>query len=71
MPTLNERVLHKLGSRGSVVVAVPGDWLRYYGLKPGDKVQVIADGELTIPPLKRQQNDQTEISGGHQREASR
>lgn len=60
MPTLNERILHKLGSRGSVVVAVPQDWLRYYGLKPGDRAQVIADGELTIRPLKRQEDAETE-----------
>jgi len=61
MPTLNERVLHKLGSRGSVVVAVPQDWLRYYGLKPGDKVEVIANGELTIRPLKGNDNGKAEI----------
>lgn len=56
MPTLNERILHKLGSRGSVVVAVPRDWLRFYGLKPGDKVEVIADGDLIIRPLVVENN---------------
>lgn len=63
VPTLNERILHKLGSRGSVVVAIPQDWLRYYGLNPGDTVEVIADGDITIRPLKRQKNVKTETAG--------
>jgi bifunctional DNA-binding transcriptional regulator/antitoxin component of YhaV-PrlF toxin-antitoxin module len=53
MPTVNERILHKLGPRGSVVVAVPQDWLRYYGLKAGDRFDVIANGDITIRPKRR------------------
>ncbi len=38
--------------KGSCVITLPKAWLRYFGLKPGDKLEVIANGELTIHPLK-------------------
>jgi bifunctional DNA-binding transcriptional regulator/antitoxin component of YhaV-PrlF toxin-antitoxin module len=39
--------------RGGLVVTVPKGWAEYYGLTAGDKLEMIADGELTIRPLKR------------------
>lgn len=52
MPTLSVRTVIDLG-QGSYIICLPRAWLRYYGLKPGDKLEVIADGELTIRPLER------------------
>jgi bifunctional DNA-binding transcriptional regulator/antitoxin component of YhaV-PrlF toxin-antitoxin module len=50
MPTLTLRKLIKFGQRG-MVVTVPRGWVRYYGLKAGDRLEVIADGELRIRPV--------------------
>jgi bifunctional DNA-binding transcriptional regulator/antitoxin component of YhaV-PrlF toxin-antitoxin module len=35
-------------------ITVPIWWLRHHGLKPGDKVEVVANGELTVRPLPRE-----------------
>ncbi|MDP2949712.1 MAG: AbrB/MazE/SpoVT family DNA-binding domain-containing protein [Chloroflexota bacterium] len=35
-------------------ITVPVWWLRLHGLKPGDKVEVVANGELTVRPLPRE-----------------
>ena len=51
MPTLTIRKLIKFGD-GGVVITVPKAWIRYYGLRAGDKLEVIADGELIIRPEK-------------------
>jgi len=51
MPTLTQRKLIKFGD-GGLVITVPKAWIRYYGLKVGDKLEVIADGELIIRPVK-------------------
>ena len=47
MPNLFKRRLIKSG-KASLVVVIPKSWLRYYGLRAGDRLQVIADGELII-----------------------
>ena len=47
MPTLVERTLFKIGD-GGFAVTLPKAWIRYYGLKPGDRVEVIANDDLTI-----------------------
>ena len=52
MPTQTIRKLIKFG-RDGVVMTVPREWIRYYGLKAGDRLEVIADGELTIRPERR------------------
>lgn len=52
MPGLSERTVIDLG-QGSYVVCLPKAWLRYYGLKPGDKVEVISNGEITIRPKRK------------------
>ena len=49
MPSLNERKLISIG--GSLLISVPKAWRDYYGLKAGDVVVVIANGELRISPL--------------------
>ena len=61
MPTLARRKLIKFGEAG-LVLTVPRAWARYYNLKPGDKVEIEANGELTvrIPPVKEQGNEETD-----------
>ena len=49
MPTLRKQKLIPMG-QGGLVVTVPKAWRDYYGLKPGDVVTVIANGELRISP---------------------
>jgi len=68
MPILEERMVYRVG-KSSLAITLPQSWLRYFGLKPGDKVEVIGNGELTIRPRKRQENDKAEsgqaASSGH------
>jgi len=47
MPIMVERTLFKIGD-GGFAVTLPKAWIRYYQLKPGDKVEIIANDELTI-----------------------
>ncbi len=49
MPTLAKRKLIKFGESG-LVLTVPKPWARYYGFKPGDKVEIVADVELVVRP---------------------
>lgn len=49
MPILVERRLMAMGDNG-LVVYIPTAWARYYGLRKGDIVEVVANGELTIRP---------------------
>ena len=53
MPTLTLRKLIKFGQTG-LVITIPKSWIRYYKLKAGDRLEVIADGELMIRPMARQ-----------------
>ena len=52
MPTLTLRKLIKFGQTG-LVLTIPRGWSRYYDLKPGDRLEVIADGELIIRPVMK------------------
>lgn len=55
MPTLTERSVIDMG-QGSYIVTLPKYWIRYYGIKPGDKLEVITNGDLTIRlPLNRKE----------------
>lgn len=45
-PILVERSLFKIG--GGFAVTLPKAWVRYNNLKPGDKVEVIANKDVTI-----------------------
>ena len=47
MPILVERTLFKIGN-GGFAVTLPKAWVRYYKLRPGDKVEIIANDDLTI-----------------------
>ena len=47
MPIKVERTLFKIGE-GGFAVTLPKAWINYYQLKPGDKVEIIADDALTI-----------------------
>ena len=47
MPIKVERTLFKIGE-GGFAVTLPKAWIRYYNLKPGDKVEIIANDVLTI-----------------------
>lgn len=62
MPTLNERAVINLG-QGSYVITLPKAWLRYFGIKPGDRLEVITNGELIIrPPRQREcQSDHAKL----------
>ena len=46
MPILVERSLFKIG--GGFAVTLPKEWVRNNNLKPGDKVEVIANREVTV-----------------------
>ena len=63
MPTLTRRKLIAMGD-GGLVVTVPKAWRDYYGLKAGDVVVVIADGELRIsPPRQGKGSDEAHATG--------
>ena len=47
MPVIFERKLFKIGE-GGIAVTLPKAWINYYGLKPGDKVDVIINNEIVI-----------------------
>ena len=52
MPTITLRKIIKFGT-GGLVMTIPKGWVRYYELEAGDRLEVIADGELTIRPTKK------------------
>jgi AbrB family looped-hinge helix DNA binding protein len=51
MPTLTERSVIDMG-QGSYIITLPKAWVRYWNIKPGDKLEVIASGKLTIRPKR-------------------
>lgn len=53
MPTTQDRTIINL-NQGSYVVCLPKPWLKYHGIKPGDKVEIETNGVLTIRPKGRQ-----------------
>ena len=52
MPTLTERSVIDM-RQGSYIITLPKAWVRYFGIKPGDKLQVIANGDLIIRPHQK------------------
>jgi bifunctional DNA-binding transcriptional regulator/antitoxin component of YhaV-PrlF toxin-antitoxin module len=52
MPSLEERMVYRVGA-SSLAITLPPGWLRYYGIKPGDKVEVLINDVLTIQPIKK------------------
>lgn|GEM_PF-5762012 len=61
MPTITKQKLISMG-QGGLVVTVPKAWSNFYGLKPGDVVIVVADGELRIS-LSTQENRSAKEQG--------
>ena len=52
MPTLTNRSVIRFGGN-AVVITIPKAWADFYGVKPGDRLQVVADDVLVIhPPAK-------------------
>lgn len=49
MPTLVERLVIDMG-QGSYGITLPKAWVRYFGIKPGDKLEVVPNGELRVCP---------------------
>jgi bifunctional DNA-binding transcriptional regulator/antitoxin component of YhaV-PrlF toxin-antitoxin module len=49
MPSLERRKIHAAGS--SLAITLPPGWLRYFGLKAGDELEILADGDLVIRPI--------------------
>ncbi len=47
MPAIFERKLFKIGE-GGIAVTLPKSWTNFYGLKPGDKVEIIANQDLIV-----------------------
>jgi len=43
-----------LSSSKGMHITLPIWWLRFYGLKPGDRVQVIDNGDLIVRPLPKE-----------------
>jgi len=52
MPHKNNRKLIRIGY-SSLGIIIPRSWLRYYGLKYGDKIEIISNGTIEIKPLKK------------------
>ncbi len=50
MPSLETRRIHAAGR--SLAITLPPGWLRYFRLKAGDEVQIVANGELSIRPIQ-------------------
>lgn len=56
MPILEERMIYRVG-KSSLVITLPQNWLKFFGLTAGDIVQVTGNGDLTIRPCKRLKQD--------------
>lgn len=62
MPIQVERTLFRIGN-GGFAVTVPKAWVRYRKLRPGDKVEIIADEDLIIRPKPKAQRSKVVKSG--------
>lgn len=63
MPTVTLRKLIRFG-KGGFAITLPKGWVNYYKLEAGDRLIVIADGELQIRPEKerRKENDVNKVT---------
>ena len=52
MPTKMFRKAIKLG-KYQLVITLPAGWVRYYNLKAGDRLEVIANKKLIVRPIKQ------------------
>ncbi|MFC1945118.1 AbrB/MazE/SpoVT family DNA-binding domain-containing protein [Chloroflexota bacterium] len=53
MATVTLRKLIKLGQK-QLAITIPTAWIRYYKLKAGDSVEVIAESNLTVKRIKEE-----------------
>jgi antitoxin component of MazEF toxin-antitoxin module len=49
MPLLEKRKIYAAGK--SLAVTLPRAWLNYFGIKAGDEVEIVANGNLIIRPI--------------------
>jgi bifunctional DNA-binding transcriptional regulator/antitoxin component of YhaV-PrlF toxin-antitoxin module len=49
---LVDRVIFRIGE-GAVAVTLPIGWIRYAGLKPGDKVEVVINDDYLLIRAKK------------------
>jgi bifunctional DNA-binding transcriptional regulator/antitoxin component of YhaV-PrlF toxin-antitoxin module len=66
MPQIYERSLIRSGDEGSCVISLPLAWLRYYGLGPGDKVDMIVNGDIIIRRKAKLENNVSEQKGSNE-----
>ena len=59
MPTLVERTVIDMG-QGSYIITLPKPWLRYFGIRPGDKLEVVTNGDLIIRLPKGKRRDRVD-----------
>ena len=52
MPELTIRSVLRVGD-GGLAVTIPKGWAKYFGLRPKDKVEVVANGILRIRPPRK------------------
>ena len=55
MPSVFKRSLIRIGNEALAIV-LPRPWTRYYGLKAGDKLEVIANKKLIVRTNKKLNN---------------
>jgi len=48
MPSISKR--HIIPNGNSLVIVIPKDWLRFWGLQKGDKVDIIYNGVMVVIP---------------------
>ncbi len=61
MPIKVERILFRIGE-GSLAVTLPKAWVRYNRLKPGDRVEVIVNDDVTVH-IKKKPETEKEADG--------
>ena len=55
MPSLTTRKIIKFG-RSTLAMTLPKAWVNYFGLKAGDKLEVIANKKLIVRPDRKPGN---------------
>ena len=61
MPIKVERILFRIGE-GSLAVTLPKAWVIYNRLKPGDRVEVIVNDDVTVH-IKKSPETEKETDG--------
>ncbi len=66
MASLYERSVIDMG-QGSYIMTLPIPWVRYYGIKPGDKLPVVIDGDVlqVYPPRGNEMARNPKVSISH------